>query len=97
MVDGSENATVGGDMNFRFRMLLKGAVKLNLNLRKFVNEIRFSVSCFTNIHLFIHSELKIRAKLWKNIEKMKNLLENKINFFYSLHAFRFSLLFITSF
>ena len=26
MIDGRENATVGSDLNFRFRMLLKGAV-----------------------------------------------------------------------
>ena len=26
MIDGSENANVGSDLNFRFRMLLKGAV-----------------------------------------------------------------------
>ena len=28
MTDDSKNATVGGDLNFRFRMLLKGAVKI---------------------------------------------------------------------
>ena len=28
LIDGSENATVGGDLNFGFRMLLKGAVSL---------------------------------------------------------------------
>ena len=27
LIDGSENAIVGGDLNFRFRMLLKGAVR----------------------------------------------------------------------
>ena len=26
LIDGSENATVGGDLNFRFHMVLKGAV-----------------------------------------------------------------------
>ena len=29
MIDGRENATVGSDVNFRFRMLLKGAVEGN--------------------------------------------------------------------
>ena len=28
MIDDWENATVGSDLNFRFRMLLKGAVRL---------------------------------------------------------------------
>ena len=30
LIDGRENITVGGDLNFRFRMLLKGAVSLVL-------------------------------------------------------------------
>ena len=28
LIDGSGNATVGGDLKFRFRMLLKGTVNL---------------------------------------------------------------------
>ena len=32
MIDGSENAPVGGDLNFGFRMLLKGAVNSSKQL-----------------------------------------------------------------
>ena len=33
LIDGSENASVGGDLNFRFHILLKGAVKNKLTIQ----------------------------------------------------------------
>ena len=33
LIDGRENATIGGDLNFRFRMLLKGAVSLMVSAK----------------------------------------------------------------
>ena len=41
MIDGRENTTVGSDLNFRFRMLLKGAVKAKLLEEKYEAKLEF--------------------------------------------------------
>ena len=48
MIDGQENATVGSDLNFRFRMLLKGAVTTILNVNW--NKVQFKMMCDTKIN-----------------------------------------------
>ena len=61
LIDGSENTTVRGDLNFRFRMLLKGTI-IRPNLHTLSQEKHVPCMAFSSLLLSIWS---LRSSSWR--------------------------------